>query len=466
MKRILSFLLLSSLLLSFGCSGESQPQDTTAPDDTTVIDTTVITPETTEPEVKFEKREDQVYAADLFETADTLTFAFLGGSITNGNVIYPDALPWWPTSSNAWTNNILSYFVPKYRGVKLIKAVNIGLPGTTSDFAAARFADQVAAHEPDVVFIEYAVNDVNMPVNIEEENIALFYEHIVRQCLEFDKIPSIVFVHTARPEETGGPYDRWVNGVAKKDALAAHYGLTTLNIYDCIKEEYQASGSELIFLEYLGKAGAGYFALNEEGTAYDVHPTANGYKLISDTIIAAFENDFSSIFNKPTFSPILHTSYEKYLGMDYKMTPCTDERISYEGEWELYSDENRFTTEDTDVHFSSTMYEFPYFIDGIKQALNTSDSSFTFTSDAAAFTVSYVNSLAGSFVTAYLVNEDGTNGEELGRINTHSIYSGMDNLGSFVALPNDGKEHTIRVVVDAPTDTNYVFRFGYLIEIA
>ena len=465
MKRTLSFLLLTTFLFSLGCSGDSQPNDTT-PEVTTVSDTTEA-PETEVPEVKFEMREDQVYAADLFDTADTLTFAFLGGSITNGNVIYPEVLPWWPTSSNAWTNSILSYFVSKYRGEKLIKAVNIGLPGTTSDYGAARFADQVAVYEPDVVFIEYAVNDVNMPISIEAENIALFYEHIVRQCLELDKIPSIVFVHTARPEEkTSATFERWLNGVTKKDELAAHYGITTLNMYDCMKAEYEASGSELTFLEYLGKDGARYFSLNEEGTAYDVHPTANGYKLISDTIIAAFENDFTSIFNKPTFSPILHTSYENYLNMDYKMTPCTDERISYEGEWEFYSDENRFETEDENVHFGDTMYEFPYFTDGIKQALNTTDSSFTFTSDAAAFTVSYVNSLAGSFVTAYLVNEDGTNGEELGRINTHSIYSGMDNLGSFVALPNDGKEHTVRVVVDTPTDTNYVFRFGYLIEIS
>ena len=465
MKRILSFLLISSILLSFGCSGETQPKDTTAPD-TTIAETTSA-PETTEPDIQFEMREDQVYAADLWDTSETLTFAFLGGSITNGNVIYPEVLPWWPTSSNTWTNNILSYFAPKYRGVKSIKAVNIGLPGTTSDFGPARFADQAAVYEPDVVFIEYTVNDVNMPVDVSSENIALFYEHIIRQCLELDKIPSIVFVHTALPEErTGEKYERWLNNVTKKDELAAHYGITTINIYDRIENEHKTSGTELSFLDYLGKAGADYFSLNEEGTAYDVHPTSNGYNVISTAIIETLENDFSAIFNKPQFAPIIHTDYTNYLGMDYKLTPCTSDRISYDGEWEFYSDENRFTTEDENVHFSSTMYEFPYFIDGIAQALNTSDSSFTFTSDAAGFTLSYVTSLAGSYATAYLVNEDGTNGQELGRINTHSIYSGMDNLGSFVTLPNDGKEHTIRVVVDTPTDINYVLRFGYLIEIA
>ena len=461
MKRVLTAILAASLLLTLGCAGnEAGTSDTTLPTDTTeapVIDV---------PEEKFEMREDQVYAADLLETADTLSIAILGGSITSGTVTYPEKLPWWPTCGNQWSNSVISYFVTKYRNIKTIKAENIALPGTQSLYGATRFATQLEGFNPDIVLLEYSMNDMGMG----ETESTLFYEHIIRQCMDYDKIPSIVFVHTANPhEETSSSMGQWKDQVARKDALAEYYGLKTVNVYDTILAEYEASGTELSVWEYIGPNGANYFPYLENTTIHDVHPTSAGQKVISDTVLNGYESDPEGFFNRPKFveEPYTKDSAE-YLNTYFTMTPCTDDSITFEGDWTLYTEENQFVTEDANIaffpHAYDSHYKFPCCAEGITQTV-APDSSFTFTTSAKSIALVMVSSqYASSGSTVYEVNEDGSLGQEFGKIYNPSSSTGMNQISNFVDLPDDGKEHTIKVVVDNPTDTNYVYRFGYIIE--
>ncbi len=458
MKKILCFLLLAALLLPIGCSESSaDPIDTTNAADTTEA------PETNVPEVKFEMREDQVYAADLLETSETLSLAFIGGSITSGTVTYPEKLPWWPTCSNAWSNAVISHFVTKYRNVKTIKAENIALPGTSSQYGAARFSEQLAEFAPDILFIEYSMNDMG-------QEPTLFCEHIIRQCMSYDKIPSIVFVHTANPHGEDSPsFANWTEQVEQKDALAEYYGLKTVNVYNTLLAEYEVSGTELSMWEFIGPNGAGYFPYNEGTTIHDVHPTGLGQKAISDTVLKGFEEDFEGCFNRPKFVDQPYTKdSEEYLNTYFTMTPCTDESISYEGEWTLYTEENQFETEDTNLaffpHAYDSHYRFPCCAEGITQTVSP-NSSFTFTSSAKSVALVMVSSqYASSGSTVYPVNEDGSLGEALGKIYNPASSTGMNQISEFLDLLDDGKEHTYKVVVDDPTDTNYAFRFGYIVE--
>lgn len=464
MKKILTALLAASLLLSLGCAG-NEAETPNTPDTTVSADTTEA-PVTDVPEVKFEMREDQVYAADLLETADTLSLAFIGGSITSGTVTYPEKLPWWPTCGNQWTNSVISYFVTKYRNVKTIKAENIALPGTNSQYGATRLSEQLKDFNPDILFIEYSMNDMGL----NEQEMSLFCEHMIRQCMSLDKIPSIVFVHTVNPhEETSSSYPSWLANVATKDALAEHYGLMTLNVYDTIRAEYDASGTELTFWEFIGPNGAGYFPYGEGTTIHDVHPTGAGQNKISETVITGYETDPEGFFNRPKFveEPYTKDSAE-YLNTYFTMTPCTDESITFEGDWTHYTQDNQFTTDDANIaffpHSYDSHYKFPCCAEGIMQTV-AADSSFTFTTSAKSIAVVTVTSqYASSKATVYPVNEDGSLGEAIDNIVDRGGSTGMNQLSSFANLINDGKEHTYKIVVDDPTETNYVFRLGYIIE--
>lgn len=81
---------------------------------------------------------------------ETLTIGFLGGSITQGcfatehkRTYAYQVFSWWKES---FPQAVFSY-------------VNGGIGGTTSHFGAARAAADVLMYQPDVVMVDFSVND-------------------------------------------------------------------------------------------------------------------------------------------------------------------------------------------------------------------------------------------------------------------------------------------------------------------
>lgn len=483
MKKIfaLLFALTFAFLTACGDGGAVSSSDITSDNtaDTTVSDITEA-PETDAPEGKFEMREDQVYAADLIDETETVSLVFIGGSLTSAGIDKNPIFEGWPLCGKKWINDIITSFVTDEKGYKIkdknAKAINIGVSGTTSDYAAVRFMEQVANvedFEPDIIFLEFSCNDSGWGAN----NASLYYEYIIRRCLEFDKIPIIVIIHAPVPVVEGdAEYDRYMAGIAEKDALAAYYGIKTVNVYDYLLRQYESENSPLSFSDYIGhgEGAKGYFYKVEDQSGvskYDVHPTNSGYALYSAAYFEALESDREGTFAKIRFADVYNKDNAAFVDSIITYTTVEDDRISYDGEWTVYKGENIFESDDENIDMPSgyyqkgeEYYEFYAFPDGIAQTLNSPGASFSFTTSASAVAFPYVSALGGSAATAYLVNEDGSNGEVLGTVTCHSIYDEMNYLTGWVNLPDDGKEHTVRFVVDDPTETNYVFRFGYLVE--
>ena len=89
--------------------------------------------------------EESDYSA-YFSGRDTINCVAIGGSITATG-----------GTTNSWGSQ-----VSKWLGDKTGKTVNFynaGIGGTGSDFGIARLYDEVAVHEPDIVFVEFSVND-------------------------------------------------------------------------------------------------------------------------------------------------------------------------------------------------------------------------------------------------------------------------------------------------------------------
>ncbi|MBQ2826142.1 MAG: SGNH/GDSL hydrolase family protein [Clostridia bacterium] len=465
MKNIISVLLLLSVFLCAGCAGNTQGGGDTSGSDTTAPVTD--NPVTDIPEEKFEMREDQVYAADLIAESDSLTIAFMGGSLTNGDITYHKLMPNWPICGNAWVNDIISYFVTDGKGgkqVKKVSAINAGQPGTNSDYAAARFIDQVASAEPDILFLEYTANDSGW----REDVASLYYEYIIRQCLTLDKIPVIMIVHAVIPTEEGlAAYDSYMRSIAAKDAIAEHYGIKTINAYDYLKNEYAANDMGLSFYDWMGVKGTGYYNEVYPGY-YDVHPNSSGYMVTARAVREALESDYEGCMSRPKFRDVYNKDNKDIAESDMVLVPHSDERIVYEGEWTEYNSENLFVSSDPHIAVGDHHMKYPYFEDGITQVVNPVGASFTFKTSAASVAVAYMSSTYNSDLTFYLVNEDGSNGKELGKISTYFDSSGMgmgmSRITHFLNVADDGEEHTVRVVVEDTNETHNIFRFGYIAE--
>nr|MCR5108787.1 hypothetical protein [Lachnospiraceae bacterium] len=78
------------------------------------------------------------------------SIAFIGGSITQGAVAGGDELCYakrvFDHLSQCYPNSHFTY-------------INAGIGATTSQFGAARVYEDVLKYDPDLVFIEYSVND-------------------------------------------------------------------------------------------------------------------------------------------------------------------------------------------------------------------------------------------------------------------------------------------------------------------
>jgi hypothetical protein len=105
-----------------------------------------------------------------------LTLAYFGGSITAANG--------WRPQTTAW----LRQHYPKAE----VTEIDAAIGGTGSDLGVFRLGHDVLAYRPDLVFVEFAVNDGGAP----PEQIYRCMEGIVRQIRRADPATDICFVYT------------------------------------------------------------------------------------------------------------------------------------------------------------------------------------------------------------------------------------------------------------------------------
>ena len=153
----------------------------------------------------------------VFEKAangEEITVSYIGGSITEGYTTGNKLAP-----EECWAYLTYDYLCKKYPDAK-INYVNAGLSGTPSMLGLIRSdRDLLAPHgDPDIVFIEFAVNDSDDPVMLEA------YESLVRKMYDLDTEPAVIqlFMRT-----------RDGYSVQNKQSLIGHaYSLPMITIND------------------------------------------------------------------------------------------------------------------------------------------------------------------------------------------------------------------------------------------
>ncbi|MCK9638790.1 MAG: SGNH/GDSL hydrolase family protein [Prolixibacteraceae bacterium] len=141
---------------------------------------------------------------------DSVKVAYLGGSIT---------------AQNGWRVSSLNWFKQRFPKAKFSE-INAAIGGTGSDFGVFRLRDHVLNFKPDLVFVEFAVNDGNTA----SQKILRSMEGIVRQTLQQNPFTDICFVYTIKGDyletEQKGILP---NSAENMEKVADHYGIPSIN---------------------------------------------------------------------------------------------------------------------------------------------------------------------------------------------------------------------------------------------
>src|SRR5215510_227785 len=151
---------------------------------------------------------------DKLRAGVPVTVAYLGGSITAGaGASNPEK-----SSFRAMVTDWLRKNHPKSEITELNAAINNTGSGGGSLYGALRARRDVIAYKPDLVFVEFAVNDTN-----EDEAAARkAIEGLLRQLLVVAQPPEIVMLYATNAKR--GVRAEW------HDAIAAHYQVPSINL--------------------------------------------------------------------------------------------------------------------------------------------------------------------------------------------------------------------------------------------
>ena len=148
-----------------------------------------------------------------------VNIAFLGGSITR--------------AGNGYRDQILGWFrtqYPKNRFTEIMAAVS----GTGSDFGACRVQQHVIDHKPDLVFVEFAVNDNRMPMQFVRATM----EGIVRQIRKANAATDICFIYTFSAENLPQLQQQlFPTSVTAMEAVADYYHIPGIHMGLAVIEE-------------------------------------------------------------------------------------------------------------------------------------------------------------------------------------------------------------------------------------
>ena len=152
------------------------------------------------------------------ERGDFLTIGVLGGSITKGAACSEARFRYHGVLLN-WLKNKF----PKAR----FKLVNAGIGATASDYGALRCERDILSKKPDLVILEFGVND-NPPSKAYAET----YEGIVRQILNAPGKPALILLFMMWHD--GHNAQKW------QAQIGHHYKLPMISYRDALWPEIQA----------------------------------------------------------------------------------------------------------------------------------------------------------------------------------------------------------------------------------
>ena len=212
---------------------------------------------------------------------ERLTVGFIGGSITQGfAATEPDQC--YAARTVAWLRKVFPNTEFDY--------VNAGIGATDSQFGAARVQEDLLQRLPDLVFVEFSVNDHSTPHFCET------YEGLVRQIYGSASAPAMVLIHNVY-------YDTGKSAAYYHAQVGRHYDLPCISMQNSI---YPAVAA--------GRLPA------EKITADFLHPNDLGHEFMASVITNFLEKVIHDKTQEPQEifpAPLTENAYEHCVRLQY-----------------------------------------------------------------------------------------------------------------------------------------------------
>ena len=176
---------------------------------------------------------------------ESLVIGFLGGSITQGSLS--------STPETCYAYLVYEWWKKSFPNAEF-SFVNGGIGGTTSHYGGARAWKDVLCYRPDIVTVDFSVNDD------ANEFFEETYEGTLRRLLAAPSAPAVVVLNNVF-------YDTGKNAQDYHNRIADHYGIPHVSIKDTIYPDVES-----------GKI------VRADITPDNLHPNDKGHRLVADEI--------------------------------------------------------------------------------------------------------------------------------------------------------------------------------------
>lgn len=185
--------------------------------------------------------------AQKLEKKEPIKLAFLGGSIT------------FLGGKHSYVNQVTEWFRQNYPDSK-IEVVNAGVSGTDSNFGAKRLDRDVLVHDPDVLLVEFAVND-------GDRDHTEHMERILHKAWKHNPAMDVVIFYTLAKNQLPH-YDQGVlpPSAQAHERVAEFYELPTIGLAHDVAAKLRAE--EIVWKDFANDS---------------CHPHQQGYSLFAET---------------------------------------------------------------------------------------------------------------------------------------------------------------------------------------
>lgn len=233
--------------------------------------------------------------------------AYLGGSIT---------------AQEGWRLKTLNWFCEEFPQAE-ISQINAAIGGTGSDLGVFRLKQDVLDHQPDLLFVEFAVNDGGAPPH----RIHQAMEGIVRQTFRANPTTDICFVYTLVGNWTQTLREgKFPRAASAMEAIADYYDIPSVHMG--LKVAIMEGEGKLIFKGPLPKTDEEKAAMKGKivFSPDNVHPYLDtGHELYLQAVVRAMTQirKVGEVGPHPLSKPFVQDNWEAA-----KMLPLSKTRLS------------------------------------------------------------------------------------------------------------------------------------------
>lgn len=191
---------------------------------------------------------------NCFEKAakgEAVTLGFLGGSITQGSLA--------TTEENCYAYQVFLWWKKEFPDAD-IRYVNGGIGGTSSHYGVARAVKDVLMYQPDLVVVDFSVND-DADLFFQET-----FEGTLRRILSWPSHPGVLILNNVF-------YDTGENAQEFHNSVGAWYQVPYVSMKDTLYQQIQKG-----------------IYTREELTSDGLHPNDKGHALVAGEIIRFLES--------------------------------------------------------------------------------------------------------------------------------------------------------------------------------